>query len=385
MSLKQALLHFSARTLLTCERLFRSRPSSSDILILEYMLPLGCCVHMTPVFEAIKTTRPDARVIVATRGLGFELLRHHPYIDHLIATPDPLHKTQDAAQTLRKELARRGLRPSMILTGASDKRTRITLLAMLAAPAHRGGFTIHSELYQQPLEYGFNRSLIDNNLRLVPLVGGSCEHLEPRVFFNSSELAVARALAAEINPGGRPLVLFVTQNSGGQRTGWHTDRFVQVIHHAAEVLNCAVGFVGTAVDREPIEQIRESAGGCGVSVAGRTSVTELAALLAISDIVVSLDTGTMHVGRAVGVPMVVLGPSWQRPIEWLPLGRPNVRILRGEDRDDVPPNYHLDEIQAEDVITALDDLLVSCPPAKHARENRIAANLSQIEHLRNGD
>ena len=90
---------------------------------------------------------------------------------------------------------------------------------------------------------------------------------------------------------------------------------------------------------------------------GRTSVTELAALLAMSDAVVSLDTGTMHVGRAVGVPMVVIGPSWQRPIEWLPLGVPQVRILRGEDREDVPEGYRLDEVEAGEVMAALRELM----------------------------
>ena len=49
-----------------------------SVLVLEYMLPLGCCVHLTPVFEAIKAERPEVVIAVATRGLGAELLRHSP-------------------------------------------------------------------------------------------------------------------------------------------------------------------------------------------------------------------------------------------------------------------------------------------------------------------
>jgi ADP-heptose:LPS heptosyltransferase len=111
-------------------------------------------------------------------------------------------------------------------------------------------------------------------------------------------------------------------------------------------------------------------------------VTELAALLAMSDAMVTLDTGTMHVGRAVKTPMVVLGPSWQRPIEWMPLSVANVRILRGEDRDTVPENYRLDEISAESVIAALEDLLGVYPASADARRGRVDQSLSTVDHLK---
>ncbi len=177
------------------------------------------------------------------------------------------------------------------------------------------------------------------------------------------------------------MVVMVTQNSGGQATGWHTERFVRVIRHAAEGLGCAVVYVGTSVDAAAIEEIRVAAGGIGVSVAGRTSVTELAALLAMSDAMVTLDTGTMHVGRAVKTPMAVLGPSWQRPVEWMPLGVENVRILRGEDIETVPAGYRLDEISAESVIDALDDLMRVYPASGEARERRVGESLSAVDHL----
>ena len=118
----------------------------------------------------------------------------------------------------------------------------------------------------------------------------------------------------------------------------------------------------------------------GTSLTGRTSVPELAALLALSDAAVSLDTGTMHVGRAVGVPIVVIGPSWQKPIEWLPLDLPQARILRGADRPDVPPNYKLDEVQAAAVIEALTDLLKTYPPGPAPRAERLQASTSEIDH-----
>ena len=386
MSLKKTPLRLSVRALLSVERMIRPTPaaSPSHILILEYLLPLGCCVHLTPVYEAIKRSAPESTIAVATRGLGLSLLRHHPFIDHLIETPDPLVSPLRAAQSLRAELTRRAWRPELILTGASDQRTRIAAMAMLTAPAIRGGFTIHSELYHRPLSYDSQRSLIDNNLRMVELAAASTAHREPRVFFSSANVATAQELLQAANPEQRPLVIFVTQNSGGQLTGWHTSRFVEVIQHTYNQLGCAIVYVGTDKDGAPIEAIRQAAGGIGVSLAGKTSVAELAAVLALADAAVSLDTGTMHIGRCVGLPMVVIGPSWQKPIEWLPLELPQARILRGPERDrkDIPADYRLDEIEAATVITALEDLLTKYSPNAASRQQRLSSGLSTVDHLR---
>lgn len=352
----------------------------TQVLILEYRLPLGCCVHLTPLFEAIKRSRPEIEVTVATRSLGAEVLRHSPFVDHLIVTPDPLTDLPGAVRGLRAELKRRGLAPDCVLTGASDPRTRISLLGVVACSGWRGGYTLKPALYHRPIEYDWSQSLIANNLRVAKLIGCEAEGTRPRVFFSASDAAVASELLRAANPKDKPVVVFVTQNSGGQRTGWHTDRWARVIE-AAEARGCAVVYAGTVSDAAAIEAIRSVAGAGGVSLAGKTTVNQLAAVLAMSDVVVSLDTGTMHVGRAAGVPMVVLGPSWQKPLEWMPLGVENVRILRGEDREDVPEGYRLDEISADAVIAALDELFLIYPSAAEARVARVAESLSAVDHL----
>jgi ADP-heptose:LPS heptosyltransferase len=386
MALKKVAMKLSADTLLLAERLLRGKSFNlipekvRHVLVLEYLLPLGCCVHLTPLYEAIKDSRPDVTVTVATRGLGLALLRHHPFIDHLIETPDPLIDTLSATRILVSELTRLNLQPDCTLTGASDQRTRIALLAILSRTGWRGGYTQAPQLYQRTLTVDPQRSLIDNNLRLAALAGCSTEHREPRVFFSATDVAAASVLVRESNPEDKPLLVLVTQNSGGQSTGWHTDRFVQVIRHAHEVLGCAVVYVGTAADAEAVEQIRQQAGGIGVSLTGRTSVTELAALLAMSDVTVSLDTGTMHIARAVGVPLVVLGPSWQKPREWLPLEQPQARILRGVDSLDIPKGYRLDEIEAASVIAALSELLQVYPPNSPQKAERLRRSESTIDH-----
>src|SRR5271168_4876664 len=134
-----------ARTLRAVEGAFRRKTKEigpekvKQILVLEYMLPLGTCVHLTPFFEALKLCRPDVEITVATQGMGLQVLRHSPYVDRLIDTPDPLTDLKAAVLFLRSSLRRLKLEPDCVLTGASDQRTRIGLMGMLGASGWRGG------------------------------------------------------------------------------------------------------------------------------------------------------------------------------------------------------------------------------------------------------
>ena len=365
------------------ERVVRPRLSSQaeplsaikDFLLLQYPTALGAAVHATPLVPALRAAVPDCRIAVAASGLSLEVFRNSPGVDWLIETPSPLRDLRGAVRSLRNQNPFRGERFAALTTRGND-RTLVGLQGLLSGANARVGFTEVPQLYRASLQFDPRKSLIDNNLRIVEVFEHPVQHFEPQIFFSQADRVRVHQILAESGVReDQTVVVFVTQNSGGQRTGWHTDRFTQVIRHASERLGCAVVYVGTSRDAAAIDAIRLAAGGIGVSIAGKTNVTELAAVLAMSDVMVTLDTGTMHVGRAVKAPMVVLGPSWQKPLEWLPLEILNARILRGQDRDSIPENYQLDEISARRVIEALEDLLHTYPPSAEGRESRVEQSL----------
>jgi len=55
-----------------------------------------------------------------------------------------------------------------------------------------------------------------------------------------------------------------------------------------------------------------------VNLAGKTTVRELMALLSLSSFLVTNDSGPMHIGAALGVPLVaIFGPTdWRRTSPW---------------------------------------------------------------------
>lgn len=336
---------------------------------------------MTPLFEAIKRARPDVNVIVATWGIGTEVLRNSPYIDHLIHIPPPMKKFSGAVSSLRNQLRSLGLSPDCCLTGTADQRTKVGLFAMLACSGWRGGLTLMPALYQRPLRYDPALSQIENNLQLAILLGASAQPLEPRVFYSKQDAEMARTLLEPARNAGRPVLMAVTQNSGGLPTAWHNDRWAETLAYAHRELGYEVMYVGTAADAPAIARLIEMTGERGSSLAGKTTVNQLAALLALSDMVISLTTGVLHVARAVGTPMVILNIAWERPLEWMPPPRPEVRRLQGPFLETIPDDYRMDEISVEWAKSELAEMTRLFPADVQAREARLQASVSQVDHL----
>ena len=384
MSWKERLVDWGTDGALAAERVLRrsarSRGHAESVLVLHFPPTLGAVLHETPLFEALKQTAGVRQVTVATEGVALDVLRHSPFVDALLEVPNPSNGLMRAIRALRGQLQARGLRPDCVLTGVFDRRRAVVRLGALAAGGWRGGFTEDARLCDRALVFDEAKSVIANTLRVAELAGWRGDQLEPKIFFSPADVEYARRLVGRERAGGRPVLVAISQGSGGMAAGWHEDRFAEVVRHA-EKLGFAVFFDGAAKDVAAVESLRAAAGGRGVSLAGRTRVDQLAAVLALSDLAIAVDTGTMHVARAVGVPMVVLAPSWQPAHSWLPQGLAQVRVLQGPYRRDHGETYQLDEISVEAVNAAVEELAGLYPALEASRMRRVEACLSEVDHL----
>jgi ADP-heptose:LPS heptosyltransferase len=133
-----------------------------------------------------------------------------------------------------------------------------------------------------------------------------------RIFFNVPEDARAKASArlAEAGHQGEPLVAFQLGASRSARV-WPPASFVAVGRELANRLGARLLLCGGRSDREYADEIARELGPLAIDVCGRTSIAELGALLERSAVMVTPDTGPMHMAVAVGTPVVALffGPA----------------------------------------------------------------------------
>jgi ADP-heptose:LPS heptosyltransferase len=331
---------------------------SRTFVILQHATALGTAIHSTPLIPALRAAVPDAHIVVAASGFGLEVFRNNPGIDTLIEMPSPI-RNRRAHKVLARHLPAGSF---TTLTPTGNERTAIALAARFAKAGNLCGFTIAPELYRRPLRYDTALSQIANNLRLVEATGHAAAALyEPQIFSSEEDRTYAQSLLDGYDPR-RPLVSFVTQTFIKQRKSWRPERLLAAAQFLIERFDAQIVFVGSESERATIEELRSEVQGTTWNVAGQTSISQLAAMLNLCDIGLTLDTGTMHVGRAVGLPMVIIAPAWSPPVEWLPLGNPRFTILKNLDLQAAPPNYVIDEVSVYEVTAALSDLLARYPP-----------------------
>lgn len=340
-------------------------------LILEHASALGTVIHATPLIPALRAAVPDARIIVAASGFGLEIFRDNPGVTSVLPMPNPTRDFRAAVRRLREIVRSEG--PLATLTPVGNERSAIGIASYLAGAANRVGFTLTPELSRAPMTFDFARSQIANNLRIVEALGHAPPaHFEPQVFFSESDISAVRSRLGSPYDPQRPLAVLVTQTSPTQRKSWRAERFAAAAQFLIDRHNAQLVFVGTESERAAVESIRQLIRGDIWNLAGETNLKQLAALLSLCSIGLTLDTGTLHLGRAVGLPMVVIAPAWSPPLEWLPLGNPCFRILKNLTLESAPADYIIDEVSVDEVTAALADLLQryprpSAPPAHPAR------------------
>ena len=375
------------QTVAHAERVLRGKTSSisadpnnlrqiRNFLVLQFESPLGSVMHATPFYEALKTAMPDAHVTVAASPTAASVLHSSPYIDRCAIVPDPYVSFGRAFAAARELVRTMPKGPHCIVTTIGNQRTRLAMLSLLVDDAIRVGYTLAPELYDVSLSFQPERGQIEGNLDVLRAIGQEVAFCEPHIFFTQHDVEHANQLLGPLSESpGTPRVAYVTQNSGGQRNQWSANRFLQVIGLLEKTCGAVPVFVGTHQDVESIESLRQQLANPGISLAGKTTIPQLAAVLAQCDLLVSLDTGTFHVARAVGLPGVVIAPAWQSPLEWLPVDHSHYRVLRGPSIATAPADYWIEEVSPEQVVNASMDLLASFPATSAERALRVLRSL----------
>lgn len=191
---------------------------------------------------------------------------------------------------------------------------RSNLLAWVTGAPMRVGYWTGGggPLLTHALAYAPDRHVADNAVDLVRaaarLIGAEAptESAGPTL-----QIPAAAAHAAEmrIGHGSGPLVgLHV---SGGRPSKqWHVDRFAEV-GRALAASGARLVLTGGGGDRALVDQVRHLLASVPViDTAGALDLATSAAVLARLDVLVTGDTGPMHLAAAVGTPVVALfGPS----------------------------------------------------------------------------
>jgi ADP-heptose:LPS heptosyltransferase len=302
----------------------RRHAHKSNVLLVN-ITRLGDMLQATPTIAGMKEENPECKITVLVEKQFEDVCHSIPHIDEVISL--------DLGMTVRC-LAREGegiIDAYQYLSEVvEDLRERnfdyclnmsssayTALLLKLVGVTRSGGWSSDEEGYRviesdwaklfATSVYHQNRQY--NSLNLVDVFRCSADvEAHPQKLLIKVEQKdrdyVNELLQAAAFTNTGPLVVLQAGASQIKRQ-WSRDNFVRYTKLLVEKFNTRVVMTGSSKELPIIDPIKSGCDSPNVTVvAGKTNIPQLAALLEQADLLVTGDTGPMHMSVAVGTPVV---------------------------------------------------------------------------------
>jgi heptosyltransferase-2 len=148
---------------------------------------------------------------------------------------------------------------------------------------------------------------VDYYMEIAKVLSGAVERPSIEIEATAAEKEQARKLLTSAGvPDNKPFLVLNPGAAFGSAKRWGEDRFAAV----ADALAAEYGFntviVGSEVERSIAEQIRERMKHPVTVLNGRTSLETLIGVISKSALMVTNDSGPMHIAAALGIPTVAV-------------------------------------------------------------------------------
>jgi ADP-heptose:LPS heptosyltransferase len=265
--------------------------------------PIGDFLHSLPAVYALRKQFPRAHICVVTSGELSDLIEANPFVDGKVYVPSTLFRG-DLRGFLRFVRDVRALRPDVFVDLRSNVKS--FLLRNLS-----GARTVLAYRKQRKPKAGERRlHAAENLLRTVfPLTGAVSElgypiHLREEDI-RSADAFLGRRLGSD-GQGTRIVAMNPTVGTAIPSRLWPPEYFARLAESVGRELRAAVVLTGAPSDREYCRKIAEGADPPPVVAAGELTLGQTAALIRRADLLVSGDTGPLHVAAAVGTRVIGL-------------------------------------------------------------------------------
>lgn len=299
---------------------------------------LGDFIVTLPALDAIKRTYPDAELILLAKPWVKEFLGGRPSpVDRVIGIP-PLAGVNDPGESKGEVLdtdscaypleadrfcqAMQGEKLDIAIHMQGDGKSVNPFINKFSARMTAGMCNPPAEPLARFIPYVHYQSEILRNLEVAALIGAHAASIgfEPRIEVTESDEQETKSVRQLIK--GKPYIV-IHPGADDLRRIWPAARFAGIANYLTEK-GYEVVVTGTPKEEERVMKVIRSMNRSAIPCTW-LGLGGLAALLQKSALVISNDTGPLHLARAVGARTV--GIYWApNVLNWGPLSRDRHRI-----------------------------------------------------------
>ncbi len=324
------------------------------IAIAHFTTNIGDMIMITPLIHAVKVAHPESRVIVIGGNKNREVLAGNPDIDAYISCAHfwtALFQLTEfkpdlgiAVNPSPHELALlylSGARGISVFSHPSFTSRSFSLLSHLAMPV------LYEEGKYVPRQY----------MKLLEPLGITSSDTTKHLYSNVDAIEKVKT---DLYKAHIPESFAVFAPGAGQLfREWAPERFAEVAKYAHDTHNLGIVIAGGPGDKALAKKFTDALPGITVFDGTSQTIEELKALVSLSRIVISNDSGIAYIAEAFNVPaVIVVGIS---DANEHPKGSPLARVVMPARQEFVARSYvsNLDTVNVEGARKHLDSIPVT--------------------------
>lgn len=291
---------------------------------------LGDVLMTGPALRSIKRGLPDCRITLLSSPGGEAAAQLLPWVDevtvHRALWQDlgslPFDPSRERA--LAESLAQRQFDAAVIFTSFNQSPHPMGYVCYLAgiplrvgASKEFGGAVLSHEQRSLPQEDGIHQ--VDRNLALLEPFGFDTGDRRLQVQVPPAARTALQRSLTDNGLGDREFVAVSPWASCSART-YRPEAMAEAAARIAAEAGCRVVLTGGSRHQEEATSLLPLFGEGAVDLTGRLAFTEFAALLERASLLLTNNSGPMHLADALATPMVVLYSGTELESQWEPRG-----------------------------------------------------------------
>jgi lipopolysaccharide heptosyltransferase II len=275
-------------------------PTHVKKILLINLAFIGDVVLSTPAARALKKAYPEAKIHLMVIPANELVAWGNPYVDKVIVYDKRgSHRKLGMLWRLIKSLRSE----KYDLAVAMNFSLRSAVMAWISGAAFRLGYDAqHASVFLTHVAASSRKVIkheTENYLALLEPLGIYAN--DSRLEFKIDSITFESLESKVTIDNRRPLVL-ICPFGRNPLNSLDISVYSEIIRELTQTTNCML--IGGKAEKPALEAVNAQAGGAAKVLAGVLTLEELAALLSNAALLITVDTGPLHIAGAVGTPIL---------------------------------------------------------------------------------
>ena len=270
---------------------------------------IGDMVMATPVISELRKAYPEARITAMCRAPICDLLKEDPEVDELFCfSKTGSFSRRDDKKNIVEKLRQGKYDLGILLTHSLSSAWWFwqgKVKTRLGYDCNGRHFLLN---YPVPLPSNIERQhLVTTYKMLLEPLGIPLSNSSPRLFLSAKEVHDARVLLQQHGVTKDSIIVGINPGASyGSAKCWLPERFRGVAEKLLANPDIFIVFFGDQPSMRLVKEICVGLGPRVINLAGLTSLRELASLISCCNVLLTNDSGPMHIADALGKKIVAL-------------------------------------------------------------------------------